>query len=62
MLEEVAKPVFPSCSSFEPTWYQTLTATMGALWSSCTIRVKPLSRTVLVKGMSTNAPSASALL
>ena len=27
----------------EPTWYQTLTATIGALRSVCTITVRPLS-------------------
>jgi hypothetical protein len=46
-----AKPVLPGLSFLDPTWYHTFTATMGALWSSLTIRVRPLSRTNLVKGM-----------
>src|SRR5262249_18028152 len=36
----------------EPTWYQVLTATMGALWSSCTSRVSPFLSTNLVYLMS----------
>src|SRR5512143_1165453 len=47
-----AKPVLPATSFFEPTWYQTLKATIGALWSSWTIRVSPLSRTNFWKGTS----------
>ncbi|MBP1769484.1 MAG: hypothetical protein H6P96_102 [Candidatus Aminicenantes bacterium] len=47
-----AKPVLPATSFFEPTWYQTLKATMGALWSSWTIKVNPLSRVNFWKGMS----------
>ena len=35
VLEEVGEAGFrPAFSFFEPTWYQMLTATMGALWSS----------------------------
>ena len=30
-----AKPVRPGFSRADPTWYQTLTATCGTLWSSC---------------------------
>src|SRR6266446_10195605 len=47
-----ANPVFPGFSFFEPTWYQMLTATMGALWSSCTITVRPLSSTKRSYGIS----------
>ena len=36
-----AKPVLPTSSSFEPTWYQTLTAAMGIEWSSCRMTSKP---------------------
>lgn len=39
-----AKPVLPAGSSPEPMWYQMLTATTGALWSSCTTTVRPLGR------------------
>ena len=37
-------PVLPGTSCFEPTPYQTLTATTGARWSSATIRRRPLGR------------------
>src|SRR5207237_3069323 len=47
-----AKPVFPGFSFFDPTWYQVFTATMGALWSSCTSTVSPFLRTNLVYLMS----------
>jgi hypothetical protein len=47
-----AKPVRPGRSFFEPTWYQTFTATMGALWSSCTTSVSPFWSRKVVKGMS----------
>ena len=40
-----ANPVRPGFSFLEPTWYQTLTATMGALWSSWTTSVSPFLRT-----------------
>ena len=40
-----ANPVLPGRSFFEPTWYQTLTATMGALWSSWTMRTRPFGST-----------------
>ena len=40
-----ANPVLPGFSFFEPTWYHTLMATIGALWSSCTMTVRPLSKT-----------------
>ena len=36
-----AKPVRPAGSSFEPTWYQTDSATTGALWSSWTTTFRP---------------------
>src|SRR5262245_30163026 len=40
-----AKPVLPGFSFLLPTWYQTLTATIGALWSSWTTSVSPFWRT-----------------
>ena len=39
-----AKPVRPAGSSLEPTWYQMLTATIGALRSVCTITRRPLAQ------------------
>jgi hypothetical protein len=42
----------PRFSFFEPTWYQTLTATIGALWSSWTSTVRPLDRTNFSYGTS----------
>src|ERR1017187_1822808 len=65
-----ANPVLPGRSFFEPTWYQTLTATMGALWSSGTTSVSPFPRTNFLKeisiswankGAKTNAISSSAV-
>src|ERR1035437_5631127 len=65
-----ANPVLPGRSFFEPTWYQTSTATMGALWSSWTTKVRPLPRTNFLKeisiswankGAKTNAISSSAV-
>jgi hypothetical protein len=47
-----AKPVLPGFSFFEPTWYHVLTATTGALWSSCTSTVRPFFSTNFVYGMS----------
>src|SRR5207248_1781118 len=49
-----ANPVLPGLSFFEPTWYHTFTATMGALWSSWTMSVSPLSSVNSLKGMSTS--------
>src|SRR5438093_9850127 len=40
-----AKPVRLGRSFFEPTWYQMFTATIGALGSSWTSRVRPFFRT-----------------
>src|SRR5262245_23316393 len=40
-----AKPVRPGASSFEPTWYQRLTATSGLPRSTCRITVSPVART-----------------
>ena len=37
-----AKPVRPGRSSLEPTWYQTLTPTIGVAWSSCRMTCRPL--------------------
>ncbi|MNT46524.1 hypothetical protein D3C72_1831750 [compost metagenome] len=36
------------------------TATIGALWSSWTIRVRPFGSTILVKGMSTSGRAGRA--
>src|SRR6185312_16867093 len=47
-----AKPVLPGFSFLEPTWYQVFTATIGALWSSCTSTVSPFFRTNFVYLMS----------
>src|ERR1041385_7137089 len=47
-----AKPVLPGFSFFDPTWYQVFTATMGALWSSCTSTVRPFLSTNFVYLMS----------
>src|SRR5882672_5229872 len=47
-----AKPVLPGFSFLDPTWYHVFTATMGALWSSCTSTVRPLLSTNLVYLMS----------
>src|SRR5215208_3850619 len=38
-----AKPVFPGCSSFDPTAYQRFTAVTGATESGATITRRPLS-------------------
>ncbi len=43
-----AKPVLPFGSSLEPTLYQVLIATTGALRSSWTMTVRPLSSTNLL--------------
>ena len=48
-----AKPVRPAGSSLQPTWYQRLTATIGALRSVCTITRRPLGRVNCSYGMST---------
>ena len=53
-----AKPVLPFGSSFDPTLYQTLTATTGALWSSWTITVSPLASLKVVCGIDTCLTSA----
>src|SRR5512143_3764995 len=55
-----AKPVLPGFSFFEPTWYQTFTAAIGALWSSWTIRVRPLPSTYFWNGTSGIGMSADA--
>jgi hypothetical protein len=47
-----AKPVLPGFSFFEPTWYQMFTATMGALWSSCTSTGQPVVELEHLVGMS----------
>src|SRR6476659_2699412 len=38
-----AKPERPCGSSFEPTWYQTCTATVGPAWSSTLSTCRPLA-------------------
>src|SRR4249919_4101594 len=38
-----AKPERPCGSSFEPTWYQTCTATVGLAWSSTLSTCRPLA-------------------
>jgi Fe(3+) dicitrate transport protein len=44
VLEEVGEaPVRPGRSFFDPTWYHTLTATIGTWWSSWTMTSSPLS-------------------
>src|SRR5690349_3903669 len=48
-----AKPVLPFGSSFDPTLYQVLTATTGALWSSWMMTVSPFFNLKLVCGMET---------
>src|SRR5690606_32900411 len=53
-----AKPVEPLGSSLEPTLYQTDTATTGALRSSCTSTVRPLSSWKRFHGISTRATSS----
>ena len=50
-----AKPVEPAGSSLEPTLYQMDTATTGALRSSWTMTVRPLSSWKRDQGMSTRA-------
>src|SRR3546814_20911823 len=52
-----ANPVLPGGSFFEPTWYQMFTATSGAAWSSCTTTVRPLGRTQVVDGPSSESPA-----
>jgi hypothetical protein len=59
MLEQMAKPVLLFFSFFEPTWYQTFTATMGALWSSWTISVSPFFRRTFLYGISTAVSAAT---
>src|SRR5690606_13987730 len=53
-----AKPVERLGSSFDPTLYQTDTATTGALRSSWTRTVRPLSSWKRFHGMSTRAISS----
>ena len=48
-----AKPVRPTSSSLEPTWYQTLTATSGIEWSSWRMTSRPLDRVSFSNGMDT---------
>src|SRR4051794_4463479 len=43
-----ANPVLPGFSFFDPTWNHVFTATIGALWSSCTSTVSPFFSTNLV--------------
>ena len=57
VLEQVREAGLAGFSFLQPTWYQTLTATIGALWSSCTISVRPCSSTELRERMSTSAAS-----
>src|SRR5687768_10951277 len=45
-----AKPVRPSFSSPEPTWYQTFVVTTGTEWSSWMMTVRPLGRVSTVAG------------
>jgi len=47
-----AKPVLPGRSFFEPTWYQTLTATIGVERSSCRMICKPLGSWYFSKAIS----------
>ncbi|MNY24417.1 hypothetical protein D3C86_1581290 [compost metagenome] len=53
-----ANPVDPLGSSLEPTLYQTDTATTGALRSSWTSTVRPLSSWKRFHGISTRATSS----
>src|SRR6187455_407445 len=46
-----AKPVRPGRSFFEPTWYQTFTATMGQFWSAWISTSRPLSSLWRTNGM-----------
>ena len=39
MLEQVGEAGLARLLVLEPTWYHTLTATTGCLWSSCTTTV-----------------------
>ena len=56
-----ANPVLPGRSFFDPTWYQTLTATMGALWSSWTMRTRPFGSTKRWKAiLGVSIPGAAA--
>src|SRR4026207_1853278 len=48
-----AKPVRPSRSFPEPTWYQRLTATIGAVRSSESVTRRPLLRRYVSTGMCT---------
>jgi hypothetical protein len=57
VLEQVREAGAAGFSFFEPTWYQRLTATIGALWSSCTTTVMPLSSLNVSNSMS-SAPAA----
>ena len=54
-----AKPVRPAGSSLLPTWYQMLTATIGALRSVCTTTRRPLGSVNSSYGMSTVALGAA---
>ena len=59
-----ANPVLPRFSFFEPTWYQTLTATIGALWSSWTTTVRPFERVNLsnaISGIGGRVPPSAAV-
>ena len=46
-----AKPVRPWSSSFDPTWYQMLTAAIGREWSSCRMTCSPLGSVYLSKAI-----------
>ena len=50
MLEQVREAGAPGASSFEPTWYQTSTATWGMRWSSCRITSRPFGSVYFSKG------------
>jgi len=50
-----SNPVLPGSSFFEPTWYQTLTATIGALRSVWTTTVRPFARVNFSYGISSPA-------
>ena len=55
-----AKPVRPGRSFFEPTWYQTFTATIGVEWSSCRITCRPLGSVYFSNGTAGSGAAARA--
>ena len=51
----------PGFSRADPTWYQTFTATVGTLWSSCRITVSPFGSVNIVYGTEIFGPAAGLL-